>query len=107
MRLRHRVQFKRRSDSVDEYGNVKGDFEDLFSVWGNVRETTGKERVDSGSVATIRTATIRVRKSIQTQGLTGADQAVSRGETWNLSAPSNVLDNDAFLDILATAGGAQ
>ncbi len=107
-KLRHRVQFLRQGPEVDDgYGNVVTAFEPLFTVWGNVRETTGKERVDAGSVEGIRTATIRVRKSAATMGLTGADQAVARGETWNLSAPSNIGDNDAYLDILATAGGAQ
>lgn len=107
-RLRHRVQFLRQNPEADDgYGNVVTEFEPLFTVWGNVRETTGKERVDAGSVEAIRTATIRVRKSAQTMGLTGADQAVARGETWNLSGPSNVGESDAYLDILATAGGAQ
>lgn len=115
MRLRHRVQFNRQGPlldgtgdpTADRYGNTLEGFSTLFTVWGNVRETTGKERVDAGSVEGIRTATIRVRKSAQTSGLTGADQAVARGEVWNLSAPSNVGDNDAYLDILATAGGPQ
>ena len=108
MRLRHRVTFNRQSDETDAYGNVKGEFEALLTVWGNVRETTGKERVAAGSVEGVRTATIRVRKKVVKHlNLTGADQAVARGETWNLSEPSNVADNDAYLDILATAGGPQ
>ncbi|MGC1497292.1 MAG: phage head closure protein [Sulfitobacter sp.] len=108
MRLRHRVQFNRQGPEADDgYGNVVAEFEPLFSVWGNLRETTGKERVDAGTVEGVRTATIRVRKNAATMGLTGADQAIARGETWNLADPSNVADNDAYLDILATAGGAQ
>ena len=48
MRLRHRVQFNRQSVEPDEYGNVTGEFAPLFSVWGNVRETVGRERVAAG-----------------------------------------------------------
>lgn len=106
-KLRHRIEFYRQAEKeADKYGGVVEAFEPLFSVWGNVRETTGKERVEAGSVEGHRTATIRVRKSSETNGLTGKDMAVCRGETWNLAPPSNVGDNDQYLDILATAGGA-
>tara|TARA_R110002049_G_scaffold18947_1_gene71796 strand:- start:1308 stop:1640 length:333 start_codon:yes stop_codon:yes gene_type:complete len=105
--LRHRVTFNRQSEDTDEYGNVKGAFEMLFTVWGNVRETTGKERVEAGSIENNRTATIRVRKSTQTAGLTEADQAVARGETWNIRGIANVGISDAMLDLLCEAGVAQ
>lgn len=106
-RLRHRVTFNRQTQVDDGYGNVTGEFAPLFTVWGNVRETTGKERVAAGAVENNRTATIRVRKSSQTTGLTEADQAVSRGETWNIRGIANVGIDDAMLDILVEAGAAQ
>lgn len=106
-RFRHRVTFNRQTQIDDGYGNVTGEFAPLFTVWGNVRETTGKERVAAGAVENNRTATIRVRKSTQTAGLTEADQAVARGETWNIRGIANVGIDDAMLDILVEAGGAQ
>lgn len=105
--LRHRVAFNRQAIDPDEYGNVSGEFEPLFTVWGNVRETTGKERVVAGSVENNRTATIRIRGSAQARGLTEADQAVARGETWNIRGIANADDKGAMLDILVEAGGAQ
>ena len=72
-----------------------------------MRERTGKERVEAASVENNRTATIRVRKSTQTAGLTEADQAVARGETWNIRGIANVGISDAMLDLLVEAGGAQ
>ena len=115
MRLRHRVTFNRQEIEYDDYGNPVTDeygnavkaFAPLFTVWGNVRETTGKERVEAASVENNRTATIRVRKSSQTAGLTEADQAVARGETWNIRGIANVGISDAMLDLLVEAGGAQ
>lgn len=106
-KLRHRVTFNRQTMIDDGYGNVTGEYEPLFTVWGNVRETTGKERVEAASVENNRTATIRVRKSTQTAGLTEADQAVARGETWNIRGIANVGISDAMLDLLVEAGGAQ
>lgn len=106
-RLQHRVEFKRQSDETDAYGNVNGGFEPLFTVWGNVRETTGKERVSAGSVENNRTATIRIRNSAQASGLTEADQAVARGETWNIRGIAHADDKGAMLDLLVEAGGAQ
>jgi len=106
-RLNHRVQFNRQSVEPDEYGNVTGEFEPFLTVWGNVRDTTGKERVAAGSVENNRTATIRIRSSIQARGLTEADQAVARGETWNIRGIAFADDKGAMLDLLVEAGGAQ
>ncbi|HDZ80728.1 MAG TPA: head-tail adaptor protein [Roseobacter sp.] len=106
-RLRHRVAFNRQATVPDGYGNVTGEFAPLFTVWGNVRETTGKERVAAGSVENTRTATIRIRASSQSNGLTEADQAVARGETWNIRGIAQADDKGAMLDLLVEAGGAQ
>jgi len=106
-RLRHRVAFNRRTDIEDGYGNVVGEFKPLFTVWGNVRETVGKERIAGGSVENLRTATIRVRRSSQSTLLTEGDQAIARGEAWNIIGIANADDEGVMLDILAQAGGAQ
>lgn len=106
-KLRHRIEFRRQTDVPDEYGNTKGGFQPLFKVWGNVREATGKERIAAGSPETLRTATIRVYKTARTATLNGGDQAFARGVEWNMSDPTNVGDDDMFLDILCTTGGAQ
>jgi len=106
-RMRHRVAFNRKKLVDDGFGNVTGDFEPLFTVWGNVRETTGKERVAAGSVENTRTATIRIRSSTQSRGLTEADQAVARGETWNIRGIAFADDKGTMLDLLVEAGGEQ
>lgn len=99
--------FNRKSVAPDGYGNDEGEFEPLFAVWGSVRETTGKERVAAGSVENVRTATIRIRRSAQTSGLTEADQAIARGETWNIRGIAHADEKGAMLDLLVEAGVAQ
>ena len=104
--LRHRVTFNRQIFVDDGYGNVTGEFAALFTVRGNVQETTGKERVTAGTVENVRTGTIRIRASAEALGLTEADQAVARGETWNIRGIAKADDKGAVLDLLVESGVA-
>ncbi len=104
--LRHRVTFRRKSAEADVYG-VIGNFEDMFTAWGNVRIATGKERVQNGSVEGIIHATIRIRDSATARTLLSSDQAVARGQKWNLEQPTPVDDDGAFWDLKCTSGGPQ
>ena len=106
-RLRHRVTFNRQTQVDDGYGNVTGEFAPLFTVWGNVRETPGKERVAAGAVEGIITCTIRIYASAQAKGITAGDQAVARGHVWNLEMPTFADEKGKYLDIKGTAGVAQ
>ncbi|MCZ4351535.1 phage head closure protein [Roseovarius aestuarii] len=106
-KLRHRVTFNRRGEGDDDYGNVTSEFAPLFSVWGNVRETTGKERVAAGAVENVRTATIRIRNSSQVSDITEADQVEARGEVWNIRGIAHADDTGVMLDLLVESGAAQ
>ena len=106
--LRHRATFRRLgTQAADEWGNESTSFVDHLTVWANVRETTGKERVAAGSVENVRTATMRVRSSADSRGITEADRVVARGETWNILGISNADDQGAMLDMLLQAGGIE
>jgi SPP1 family predicted phage head-tail adaptor len=106
-RLNHRAQFLRKAvDVTDEYGNPMQEYAPLFTVWANVRETTGKERVAAGSIENLRTATLRIRSSSETRGLTEGDQVQARGETWDILGIANADDRGVMLDLLVQAGGA-
>lgn len=104
-RRRHQLRFQRQGEQVDEYGNVDDDWADLFSCFGNVRETTGKERVAAGALENVRTATVRVQANTQTRGLTEADRVVARNETWGILGIANADDKGAMLDLLVEAVG--
>lgn len=104
MRLRHRVTFERSGSVRDAYGNMTQGWSELGKVYANVRETTGKERLANGAIENQRTATIRVRASEFSRGITEADRVVARSETWNIRGIANVDDKEAMLDILVEAG---
>ena len=104
--LRDRITFQRQAAQVDDYGNVLGAFADHLTVWGDMRETTGKERVEAGAVQSSRTATIRVRWSVGANGITPADRIVARGEVWNIRSKSLVGRVPHMLEFLCEAGVA-
>lgn len=104
--LSDRVTFQRATLGDDGYGNTITGWSDHLTVWANVRETLGKERVDAGRVEAARTATIRVRQSPDTLGLTESDRVMARGQLWNVRSIVRVGNDGAMLDILVEAGVA-
>ena len=104
--LRDRVTIQRATSGDDGYGNVHVGWVDLMTVWANVRETTGKERVDAGRVEASRTATIRIRASSASRGITEADRIMARGKVWNIRSIADISPDRSILDILCEAGVA-
>tara|TARA_Y100000310_G_scaffold325782_1_gene389813 strand:+ start:284 stop:613 length:330 start_codon:yes stop_codon:yes gene_type:complete len=103
-RLRDRITVERQTTTEDEFGNTVGGWSALLTLWADVRETPGKERIAAGRLEASRTATIRVRKSAQSDGITAADRIVYRGATWNItSAPVEVSNRGAMLELLCVA----
>lgn len=106
-KLRDRVTFQRQSDESDDHGNVLGEFEDHLTVWGDLRETPGKERIASGTVEATRLATLRVRYSADTAAITAADRVSARGAFWNIrSGPVQVLHAPSELEFTLETGVA-
>ncbi|MEL7282112.1 MAG: phage head closure protein [Pseudomonadota bacterium] len=106
-KLRDRVTFKRRTLTDDGYGNLVGTFADHLTVWADVRETPGKERVAAGVIENTRTATIRIRKSPEADGLLVTDQVQARGVIWNVRGIANADRKSEMLDLLVETGVAQ
>lgn len=106
--LRERISVERLTVGDDGYGNTVTAWgeEPYLTVWANVRETLGKERVDAGRVEASQTATIRIRASSDSRSITAADRIVSRGVTWNIRSVSEVGNDRKMLDILCEAGVA-
>lgn len=105
-RLRERVTFERATSGDDGYGNVVTDWDAHLTVWADVRETLGKERVDAGRIEASNTATIRIRASNASRALTEADRVLARGGVWNIRSIVEVGNNRAMLDLLCERGGA-
>lgn len=104
--LRDIIKVQRETSTEDGYGNTVSGWADHLTLWANIRETPGKEMVDSGRVQASRTATIRVRASNGSRAITEADRIVARGKTWNIRSVAEVGNDRAMLDILVEVGVA-
>ena len=104
--LRDRVTIQRATTADDGFGNTISGWSDLLTVWANVRETPGKEIVAAGRIEASRTATIRVRASSQSRGVTAADRLQARGQVWNIRSVAAVGDGRELIEFLCEAGVA-
>lgn len=89
--LRDLATIQRRQSGTDDYGNVTtGGWAELYTVWADVMERPGGERIAAGALESTRMATIRVRRSSQSLAVTAADRIVVRGLVWNIRAIAEV-----------------
>ncbi|MBY6138530.1 phage head closure protein [Leisingera daeponensis] len=89
-KYRDLVEFQRKGGDGgrDQYGNLSGDWEDLFEARGWLRQTPGKEQVAAGRLEATATATLRVRSSLSgpAWGVKGGDRVRVRGWPWDIKA---------------------
>ncbi|WP_245594952.1 phage head closure protein [Gemmobacter nectariphilus] len=104
--LRDRITVQRAVEGDDGYGNKVVGWADHLTLWANVRETTGKERVDAGRVEASRTATIRIRASSASREISEKHRLIARGKIWNIRSIAEVGNDRAMLDILCETGVA-
>lgn len=104
--LRDRVTFQRLVAGLDAYGNAVSSWADHLTVWADVLESPGREAVAAGRVEAARTATMRVRRSSASLGLTAADRVVVRGRTWNIRSIGDVGRDRVLLEMLIEVGVA-
>lgn len=119
--FRERVTFRRLasagqttpSDATDEYGNPidalgnsEGTFADHLPVWADMLEATGREKLAGGAMDAPRMATVRVRASAATRGLTTADVLRARGQDWNIRGIAEIGRKGEILELMVEAGVA-
>ena len=109
-RDRVKVERKNSDGTRDKYGNLSGDWTDLQPIsefWGNLRETTGKERVAAGRLEDAATGTLRLRSGPETRSITGADRITARGHIWAIKgAPVDPDGTRREVEFLLERGGA-
>lgn len=89
----------------DTYGHVKSTWSELLSEWGNLRETTGRERLQAGAPEATATATLFVAYSKAAAALTAKDRVKVRGAVWNIiSAPIYKPGRPPLLEFLLRRG---
>lgn len=101
-----RVTFQRPGVGDDGYGNVTAPWIDDVTVWADMLEQLGKERVAAGRVESARAATIRVRQSSQVAAVKTSWRIIARGEAWNIRSIAAVGRKNDVLEMLCEAGVA-
>jgi SPP1 family predicted phage head-tail adaptor len=79
---------------------------DHLTVWADVLETPGREAVAAGRVEASRTATMRIRRSSQSLGLSAADRVLVRGRVWNIRSIGDVGRDRVLLEMVIEVGVA-
>jgi SPP1 family predicted phage head-tail adaptor len=105
-KLRDQVTFQRPGVGDDGYGNVTAPWVDDVTVWADMLEQLGRERIAAGRVESARMATIRVRQSPETELATPAWRILARGEAWNIRSIARVGREREILEMLCEAGVA-
>lgn len=112
-KFRDRLTVERQGDSgaLDIYGNpaaaVWQKLAPVGEFWGDLRETTGKERLAAGRLEAPATATLRLRRSPETAAIEAADRVIARGAVWAIvSAPVDPDGRGRLVEFTLERGGA-
>ena len=107
MKLRDRVQFRRRNDAPDSYGNVTdGTWVDLFTVWGGFTPEQSRERLEANRIESAVLGTLTVRSTSQTRTVTAADSVVIDGDAYQIRAIMNPDQRNNYLEMTVERGAA-
>jgi SPP1 family predicted phage head-tail adaptor len=104
-KYRERAVFTRlNNEAVDAYGQPHNAWDALTTVWSDLRETPGRERVEAGAVNSAVTGTLRIRYSTTAAGITAADRVAVRGNTWNIRSVSQPDRKSKQIEMLIERG---
>ena len=104
--MRDRLQFEKRSDTDDGYGNSQATFSPQFQCWGQIMPQRGTEQAMDSRLQGIQPMVIRVRLNSDTQAI-ATDWQVRDLRTDAVYAIKSVVDptrRREFLEITATSG---
>ena len=79
---------------------------DILTVWADMLETTGRERIAAGGIGAVRKATIRVRQTPDTLAIEPTDLIFARGAVWSIDGFARIGRRSDILEITCTTGQA-
>lgn len=108
--MRDRITLEREASTgaLDAYGNPAGlDWATLATVWGDLRETPGREALAAGRLEGLAMATLRLRASDVSWAITSADRVRARGHIWAIKGPPiQATPKGDVLEVILERGGA-
>ncbi|MGR3498778.1 MAG: head-tail adaptor protein [Limimaricola soesokkakensis] len=108
--FRERAAFERQDQTgaLDKFGNpTPAAWAPLVTLWADLRETSGRERIAAGRPEAQVTGTLRIRAGAAARGITAGDRVKIRGATWAITAPPTWADpRGTVLELTIEKGGA-
>ncbi|MGH1579075.1 MAG: head-tail adaptor protein [Planktotalea sp.] len=105
-RLNKKVKFYSNAGDVSDHGNWVDGRALRCTLWANVREQLGKEKLEAGILESKHRATIRVRRSALSEEIETGDTAQLGEQDWKILSIAPVGDRGDDLDILCETAGA-
>lgn len=105
--LNKRCAFLRRATIDDGYGNVRGAWAPLITVWGGLRFESDEERLAADRPQSQAMGRLTIRCSAAAEGITAADCVEIDGERWNVQAIAQRDQHGRYLEIKVMRGGAE
>lgn len=103
--LRHKIEIQRIEKGEDEMGGTTTEYRPLKRVWAKVNGLHGKEWWEAREYGGEATVEFIIRQNA-CPDLTKKDRIAFRGLLYNIEQIDNVLFQDRFLKIRATASDA-
>ena len=99
-RMNRRVTIRRRAVVAGNPGGVpRGDFADVFSVWGEVKQAIASQQVEAGFSGDPITAIIRVYDSAQARTISANDRLAIAGMPGVGSGEDFAIDSVALPEL--------
>lgn len=105
--LNKRCAFYRRATVDDGYGNVRGSWALLLTVWGGLKFEADDETLAADRPQAQAFGRLTVRCSTAAKGITAADCVEIDGERWNVQNIAQRDQRGRFLEIKVMRGGAE
>ena len=108
-KFRDRARFERQAvGDADADGNPVADaWDHVCTLWGDLRETPGREVIAAGGQEASATGTLRLRASTQSRAITAADRVQIRGAYWSIvGLPTQVDARGTVIEFRLSKGGA-
>lgn len=104
--LRDQVTFQRLTGTArDAVGNVTdGTWTAIATVWGQLKPGSGRENFESARLESAVMASLVVRATTTTRGITGADRVLIDGVPYNIRAVTNEDRRGRFLTMMVERG---
>lgn len=103
-KLNQRITILEQSTRVDNIGNHKAQWDELFSCWASVSVKSSAENSDNGTTKEVQTLQFMIRQNSMTMGIsTTANRISFRGVIYDIIGISPNFEYRDYLKITAKA----